>query len=265
SWRTWWAYRLGHLSPSSRFLVCWIAVYLVFFSCSRTKLPNYILPAYPAVALFLGQYLDRWRRGEVRVPDWFMRVSFLLIAMIGVLIVLGLSLAGGRLGGEALLHGRHLPGLELWAFLGLIPFVSGILLIWYTDLRRRNLAIGLVAGTAFSFAGLLSIGPVGAVDLYKAPRPLAAIVRQQQTDPEFRIATYRFFHPSLVFYCGREVTQFPDELQVLCFLRSPLPVYLFVPAAVWDDLQNQFKLSYAVLGKHWDLYRNCEVVLITNQ
>src|SRR5262249_38732418 len=36
-------------SPS-RFLFCWIAVYFVFFSISQTKLPNYILPLYPAAA-----------------------------------------------------------------------------------------------------------------------------------------------------------------------------------------------------------------------
>ena len=33
-----------------RFLLCWVVVYLVFFSAAATKLPNYILPIYPAMA-----------------------------------------------------------------------------------------------------------------------------------------------------------------------------------------------------------------------
>lgn len=40
--------------PAVQFLVCWIAVYFLFFSASTTKLPNYILPLYPAAALLTG-------------------------------------------------------------------------------------------------------------------------------------------------------------------------------------------------------------------
>src|SRR5262249_45339485 len=46
-----------------RFLLCWIGVYLVFFSISQTKLPNYILPLYPAAALLTAHFLERWRCG----------------------------------------------------------------------------------------------------------------------------------------------------------------------------------------------------------
>jgi 4-amino-4-deoxy-L-arabinose transferase-like glycosyltransferase len=42
------------LTPAAvRFLYCWVVVYLVFFSLARTKLPNYILPLYPALAVMV--------------------------------------------------------------------------------------------------------------------------------------------------------------------------------------------------------------------
>src|SRR5262249_55967598 len=58
----WYAWRQarsgdGEERDCVRFLVCWCAVYFVFFSIVRTKLPNYILPLYPAVALLTARVL----------------------------------------------------------------------------------------------------------------------------------------------------------------------------------------------------------------
>jgi len=41
------------------FLLLWIAVPIVFFSISRSKLPGYILPSVPAVAILTADYLRR--------------------------------------------------------------------------------------------------------------------------------------------------------------------------------------------------------------
>jgi 4-amino-4-deoxy-L-arabinose transferase-like glycosyltransferase len=45
---------------ATRFLLCWVAVYLLCFSVVATKLPNYILPVYPALALLVGRTLAAW-------------------------------------------------------------------------------------------------------------------------------------------------------------------------------------------------------------
>jgi 4-amino-4-deoxy-L-arabinose transferase len=50
----------GRHDSLTRFLVCWAAVVLVFFSVSSGKLMSYILPAFPALGLLLG----RWGAGE---------------------------------------------------------------------------------------------------------------------------------------------------------------------------------------------------------
>ncbi|HZT81490.1 MAG TPA: glycosyltransferase family 39 protein, partial [Gemmataceae bacterium] len=81
--------------PAYRFLACWVAVYFVFFSISRTKLPNYILPLFPPVALLTADLLDRWRRGEVRLPGWVTGLSLTCLALIGVGVGGGLLVAGG--------------------------------------------------------------------------------------------------------------------------------------------------------------------------
>ncbi|MDD4201841.1 MAG: glycosyltransferase family 39 protein [Candidatus Omnitrophica bacterium] len=39
-------------------LVLWIGVFFVFFSISKTKLPTYIFPLFPALAILTGRFLD---------------------------------------------------------------------------------------------------------------------------------------------------------------------------------------------------------------
>ena len=56
-WRTWRA-EPGALFQPRRFLLVWCVFILVFFSVSGSKLPPYILPVYPALALLCGQHLS---------------------------------------------------------------------------------------------------------------------------------------------------------------------------------------------------------------
>ena len=42
-----------------RFLLAWSLFVFVFFSASSSKLPSYILPIFPALALLIGEYLSR--------------------------------------------------------------------------------------------------------------------------------------------------------------------------------------------------------------
>ena len=62
-------------TETRRFLLCWFWTVFGFFSLSAAKLPTYIVPAYPAAALMVGQWLDRiWRSfcgagAEGRLPS----------------------------------------------------------------------------------------------------------------------------------------------------------------------------------------------------
>ncbi|MCP4815921.1 MAG: hypothetical protein GY888_25680, partial [Planctomycetaceae bacterium] len=49
-----------HLRRAYLLLIAWITVWIAVFSISGTKLPHYVLPAYPAVAMFFGLFMDRW-------------------------------------------------------------------------------------------------------------------------------------------------------------------------------------------------------------
>ena len=60
--------RAGDAFPE--FLVLWTAFPIIFFSFSGSKLPGYILPAIPPLAILTGDYLFRVRRAGL--PEWLL-------------------------------------------------------------------------------------------------------------------------------------------------------------------------------------------------
>ncbi len=252
------------LSRSHAFLWCWIAVYFVFFSLARTKLPNYILPIYPPVALLTARFLERWRCGALHPSSWTVRVSLVLLALVGIGTTTGLLLASG-IWPAPFLRGRFLPGLEAWAVVGVLPVLGAVAGWWFARRQNRGGVVVSVAMAAVLFIGTLAAWGSVAVDRHKAPRTLVQAMGESPTQREIRTACYQYFQPSLVFYCRREVFRLASEQEVREFLSSPLPVYLFVPAAVWDALEASMTGPHRVLGRQRDLYRGCDVLVVTNR
>jgi 4-amino-4-deoxy-L-arabinose transferase-like glycosyltransferase len=245
-----------------RFLTCWIGVYLVVFSIAQTKLPNYVLPLYPAMAVLVAGFLDAWRRGAVTMPRWMLWGGVAGLVLIGAGVMVGILLASGTIPG---LRPRNtFPGLERYAVLGLLPLVGAAAAAWAVRRQRRGAFVGALALTALAFVGSLAAWGGTAIEPYKSPRALAAILPDDQLQREVRIGTFCYFQPSLVFYCRRQVTQLFLEEEALSLLEGPHTAYLFVPAAVWGKLKTRVgnSVQLQVLGKHRDLYDRCDIVVI---
>jgi 4-amino-4-deoxy-L-arabinose transferase-like glycosyltransferase len=83
--------------------VCWAAGVFVFFSLAGTKLPSYLFPAFPALALLVGAAgisNDRFSvvrcqfsiGSEMQAPRWVSRVSLWLIGVTGGTLATGVAL-----------------------------------------------------------------------------------------------------------------------------------------------------------------------------
>ncbi|HXG12938.1 MAG TPA: glycosyltransferase family 39 protein [Gemmataceae bacterium] len=247
-----------------RFLGCWIAAYLVFFSLSRTKLPGYILPVFAPAAILIARALDRWRQGAINPPAWVMKLSLVGLGLIGVGVAVGLLLAGGAFA-VPFLRGRRLPGLEAWAAVGVVPMLGAAAAGWLLRRGHRAAVVASCAAAAVLFVGAAGIHGGITLDAHKAPKPLAQVILDHQPEPEVRIAVFQYFQPSLVFYCQREVKRLENDREALDFLRSPLPAYLVLPAATWDRLAQRAGDAGRLLARRRDFYRNCDVVVVTNR
>ena len=159
---------------------------------------------------------------------------------------------------------RTMPGVEIWAILGVLPIVSALAIWYWQRLETRHAAVGVVAGSALAFTSLLAAGAVAAVEPYKAPRSLAALLPEDQLRRECRVATFDYFQPSLVFYCGRQVLVVDTALDAVHFLQQPLPCYLMTSMEQWEQMKSLAPKGTKELGQHYDMYQRKVIVVVSN-
>lgn len=246
-----------------RFLLGWCAVYLVFFSLSATKLPNYTVPMYPALAVLTADFLNRWRRREIQPPRWVMVYCLTWLFVIGIGTSAGFAIASGQL---TVIDAKFpsFPLLSSWIWLGLIPLIGGILVVAFVWVQRRTKAVAVLCGSSVTFvAGIIGFAAIS-LDGAKAPRSLVSDAGTLRRDRDIRLASFQYTQPSLVFYNQREVRQLMNEQQVLEFLNFPVPSYLFVPETAWQELRQKGFTHGEPVARHRDFYRNCEILVIAN-
>ncbi len=137
---------LAPRDDATLFLVIWIAVVLVFFSVSGSKLPPYILPVFPAAALLVGRSLAReWPR------RLFLSQTILLAALCAAAAVVVPAVAKGY------------ADYARWVALAFAVMAAAAALAGYwaiKDARAKAviaLAAGGLAATQIGLAGHLAI------------------------------------------------------------------------------------------------------------
>jgi len=76
--------RAGDAFPE--FLVLWALFPIVFFTCSKSKLPGYILPSIPPLTILTGDYLNRIRK--VGLPQWLLWSHSAACALLVFVLIL---------------------------------------------------------------------------------------------------------------------------------------------------------------------------------
>jgi 4-amino-4-deoxy-L-arabinose transferase-like glycosyltransferase len=255
----------GDTADKYKFLTVWVLAYLVIFSVAATKLPNYILPLYPAVAMLTARTFDRWREGTMRIPGWMIVTSSVGAALIGVLLSVGLLFAGGLIPPPVPVKGFHaLPALGPYAWLGVIPFVAALVFGWLAHKGRRDEALTVYGLGAVLLLAIVAAFPTVAMNEYKVPKYFADEVGLRQTDREIRIAACRWFRHSLVFYVRREVKDIDDFQELEQFLALPRPAYLLVPDDIWAELSKKLTVPMKEIARRYDFYARRDILVLVN-
>ncbi len=186
--------------PGYLLAVCWIAVYVCLFSIARTKLPNYILPCYPAAALLVGVFIERWLAGKLIVSQWWPAVSFGFLALIGLGLTAGIYAVAKA----------FLPGEQALALIGLLPLVAGLLaLVRHIFKFDRRWTAGMLA---VSFAAMTTlIFALGAqrVDAHRGDQQLVSAIFAREPKP--KLASFGILEPSWVYYARQPITELPKK------------------------------------------------------
>ncbi len=250
-----------------RFLITWMLAYLVPFSLVATKLPNYVAPLYPPLAILTAWFLVQWARGHIRPPRWVMPTAAVVVALVGVGFAAGFMVASGvtGIGGP---NARVFPGLETWAWVGGIPVAAAGVMAWGLAVGRRPVVVAALAVAAVGTVGVIAAGPVLVVDRQKSAKVLTLTSGAHQPERDIRLAAVQYFQDSqsIVFYAERRVEVLTTPEQVRDFMTLPA-WYLYVPEAVW---QAEFAGKPGtppcrVAARKYDVYRNAVIVVVTNE
>jgi 4-amino-4-deoxy-L-arabinose transferase-like glycosyltransferase len=195
-----------------RFALVWSAVIFVFFSASGSKLPSYILPIFPALALPIGWQL-------ATLPDTTLaRLTLPLVVAAGAM-TLGLLFAYAPLAAHFADARQPLAPLLAygpWIQAGCaVAFAGGVVGWWWLRRANRTAAVLAVALTSLASAQLVLTGHDELAESRSTAPILARIVAAHgplSTDVPFY--TIRMYDQTLPYYLGRTVVQVdhPDEL-----------------------------------------------------
>ena len=183
-------------SPERRglvFLGCWIGVYLVLFTMARTKLPNYILPCYPAVALCVAWLFHDRPWTKIGLDGRLYRMGILSLSFAGLLIAVGLTIAMSIL----------MPGEELLGLVGLVPLFGGAATFRLFQKDRMQAGRRCLMGTAFLFIVLTTGFVAPRVSRHLNGPSIAAALRERGDVAD--VATFQYSVPGLVFYSERRI------------------------------------------------------------
>jgi 4-amino-4-deoxy-L-arabinose transferase-like glycosyltransferase len=198
------------------FLVLWALIPIVFFSFSQSKLPGYILPSIPPIAILTGDYL--FRRRKPGLNRWVLGGhAFVCAAVTMAAFTLPWFVA----------HGRQMPPPHVIVPAALAALGTALLILIVTHgfgVARLRLATSCVLAVLLLF--LYGLGPfffipqvsatkqvINLLDRTYSVRPLADRLAEF-VPPDGVVAVFRVRRETeygLSFYRNREVVNYEES------------------------------------------------------
>ncbi len=240
------AWRTGHL-----FLACWAGLWIGFFSLAGTKLPSYVLPAYPALALLTATFLDRWIEAPASVSRRLVRGALGSLSVVGLGIVIVMPVVAYYL----------LPGYWPLAVVGLVPLIGGACCLWFFEHGRIPASVVTCTLTAVLFCMATFGIAAPQVGRLQNSQPFVEQAAELQGGAP-RVATYDYFVPSLVFYAQSPVARYalPDDVRE--FFSTSSNAYLITRSESLDQLRAVLPSDVDVLVRQRRFLRRGDVVML---
>lgn len=233
-------YRASFLQLSFCVMICFI----VFYSVSGTKLPNYPMPCYPFVAYVLGNYITLGISRQTRTRTY----PFIILLVINIALPVGLYLG--------IKNEVELKGYENHAFiLGLLTVAAIVSLVLYKRKGFKLAMIGLLAVyTIFNIIFFNYLYPA----IYRN-NPLSKTLHHVQKYEN--VVAYRIFHPSFTFYVPKRIPEFQDAASLKAYLQNNKAL-IITREALLPELDS---LKLYKIASHHDLFEDHTTVLLTNE
>ena len=197
---------MARREPGARFLLAWLIPSWIVFEAVMTKLPHYVLPLYPAIAILIAGIVEG--RGLFR-KAWLVRGTvgwFLFPTVIAIAVPIGFFIMSRDL------------GLVAWPFAA-AAVIFGLFAWWLYEVDGAERA--LLRGMASSVFIAITVYAI-TFPMLPALFPSALVAENVRAsgcaDPQLA-STYAYQEPSLVFLLGTD-TRFTDGVGAAEFMNG---------------------------------------------
>ena len=226
----WFVWRWSALDAATKeavvFAAAWFISVFLLFSLSRSKVPHYVLPAYPAAALLIGIFVDRL--ADRRDDALWWGVPMAAVALVSI----------AAAGATGLFLQVLAPGDTFVKWLVPAVFAAGGAAILVATWQRRLLpavyALAAMLATVFSLIGVFVVPRV--VEPFK-PMPLLAHEAAEFSKANAPIGLLgRYGLSSLIYYSRRHVVALDGDDATIAFLSTHPGAVCVMPMSDFDRL-----------------------------
>jgi len=226
----WIAWRWSSLDQAARravvFAAAWFVSVFLVFSMSRSKVPHYVLPAYPAAALLIGVFVDRLADTRKDALWWGVPIAVVAIASILAAAATGLFL-------DVLTPGET---IVKWVLPGVFAIGAGAMAtaIWKRRLLPAVYALTCMLAAVFALIGVFVVPRI--VEPFK-PMPLLArqAAELSRTDAPIGLLG-RYGLSSLIYYSRRHVIALDGDDETVMFLSTHPDAVCVMPMSDFERL-----------------------------
>ncbi|MGB6041693.1 MAG: glycosyltransferase family 39 protein [Pirellulales bacterium] len=177
------------------FLLCWVGVYVGLFTLARTKLPSYVTPTYPALAMLSSAFLVNWVRGEAVASVRWLRAGLTALVVVGPVALIAVFFAAQR----------FLPGDQwLGAIFLIITAGAAFALVQVKRDRRYSVALTMAVTSAVFCTSLFGFASLR-VDRHQQIHVLIQAIQRQGEGVS--VGSFGALEPSFVYYSGRSIVK----------------------------------------------------------
>lgn len=234
--------------------LCYIIPVFIVFSIAQTKLPNYLLPLYPFLAIMVGKLWDdvlKTDHGPSTIDHRLLKPRMLLSQILLILVVI-LLIIGFIILGTSNYSGQYqelLPNLKLLAG---VLIAGGLLSIVYGLWSKWKLSFAALPLMVFIIALILTTQTLPAIEKYKGAKELGQSIAQNLKEAE-SVASYNIVNkPGVVFYSPRLTTIIESEDEAVKFLKNKKGC-LFTTLSAYEKIKTSLPKNAAILDQKGDL------------
>ncbi len=219
-----------------------VLVFVVFFSISGTKLPNYAMPCYPFLALLAGYGISSFIQSQKKVQhSWFLTLIILnLLLCVGAFIGLGLE--------------KEVAHLKYASIVFLIPLVG---LVWGWMSYKTDAAQITLVKVLSTYLVFLLVANVWIYPTVYAQNPVTQTKALLPVDET--IYAYKIYNPAYNFYLNKPVKQW----ETISDFKDSLPIGKTAYIISRQEFAKDFEgLPVKIIATKKDIFENPTTVLL---